>query len=93
MAQTVIKRDGSKEPFDAGKVRRAIEDAAREAGLEDARVGEVAEQVAGAALQLAESKEEITTSELRDKILSELDSVEPSVSEGWRKYDEARGRA
>ena len=39
-------------------------------------------------IQLADTKEEIATSELRKKILSELDSVEPSVSAAWRKYDQ-----
>ncbi len=93
MAQYVIKRDGSKEEFDAGKMRNAIETSAREAGLEENRILELVEQVGSAALQLAESKEEIATSELREKILSDLDAIEPSVSKVWRQYDEARGRA
>ncbi|KKM24298.1 hypothetical protein LCGC14_1606550, partial [marine sediment metagenome] len=50
-------------------------------------------QVGSAALQLAESKEEIATSELLEKILGDLDTIEPSVAQAWRQYDEARGRA
>lgn len=93
MAQTVIKRDGSKEPFDESKLRRSIEVAVREAGLEKDRVSEVTTQIADAALELAASKDEIPSSELRKKILSDLDTVEPSVAKAWRQYDEARGRA
>ena len=39
------------------------------------------------------SKEEIATSELREKILSDLDAIKSSVAQVWRQYDEARGRA
>lgn len=92
MANFVIKKDGSKEPFDIGKIKKAIELAAKQTDLPEDRVNELVEQVSKAALQVAEGKEEIATAELREKILSELDNLEPSVSEGWRKYDQEKGR-
>jgi len=92
MAQQVIKRDGTKEPFDAEKVKKAIELAAGEAGLAPERTGEVVKQVSDAVLEFAAEKEEVATSELREKALSELEKVEPSVAEAWRKYDQERGR-
>ena len=44
------------------------------------------------ALAVAEEREreEIATSEIKEKILSELDRIEPSVSAAWRKYDEEK---
>jgi len=88
MAKEVIKKDGTKEPFDPGKIKNAIRAAAARTELSDERKNEVIEEVAAVVIQLANAKEEIATSELREKILSELDSVEPSVSAAWRKYDQ-----
>ncbi len=93
MAKTVIRRDGSKEPFDDNKIRRAIEAAAREAGLSPDRVTAVVNQVANVVLTFAAPREEITTLEIRGKILALLDELEPSVSAAWRRFDKARGRA
>ena len=86
MANFVIKRDGTKEPFDAEKIRRAIAGAAQRTNLPEERKKEIVEQVLSAALQLTREKEEIKTSEIKEKILSELDAIEPSLSEAWRKY-------
>ncbi|MCP6719836.1 MAG: ATP cone domain-containing protein [Patescibacteria group bacterium] len=90
MANTVIKKDGTKKPFDSEKIRKSIESAAEEAGLEKERISEIVNQVANETMQLAEGKEEIATSELKEKILSTLDTVEPSVSAAWREYDSKR---
>lgn len=87
MATQVIKKDGSRQPFDAEKMKRAIALACQEGGLTEERKNEVVEQVSAAAIDLADAKDEVHTSELREKILSELDNLEPSVSEYWRRYD------
>ncbi len=92
MANFVIKKDGSKEPFDEGKIKKSIELAIKQVDLPEDRVNELVEQVSRVVLQVAEGKEEIATAELREKILSELDNLEPSVSKGWRKYDQEKGR-
>ena len=92
MATQVIKRDGTKEPFDSGKIRRAIEGSARDAGLTTERINEVVNQVSGAVLQFAASKEEITTTELLEKILDELNKIEPKAAEAWRKYEQEKSR-
>lgn len=87
----VIKRDGSREPFDPTKIRDAIAAAAEEANIPEERRSEIVEQVAAVVIQLADEKAEIATSELKDKILSELDRVEPAVSAAWREYDQQKG--
>jgi len=88
MAKEVIKKDGTKESFDTEKIRKAIAAAAGQVDLSEERKNEVVEQVAATVIQMADAKEEIATSEIKEKVLSELDIVEPSVSEAWRKYDQ-----
>jgi transcriptional repressor NrdR len=90
MAKEVIKKDGSREPFDPEKIRNSIRKAADKTDLPEERKNEIVEQVAQVAIQMAEEKEEIATSEIREKILSELDSVEPSVSAAWREYEKEK---
>ena len=90
MAKEVIKRDGTKEPFDPGKIKGSIAAAAKLTNLSEERKNEVVEEVASTVIQFADSKEAITTSEIREKILSELDRIEPSVSAAWRAYDQEK---
>ena len=90
MIKEVIKKDGTKESFDAEKIKNSIAAAAARTELPEERKNEVVEQVTAAVLQATEGKEEIATSELREKILSELDGVEPSVSAAWREYDQEK---
>ena len=91
MATQVIKKDGSKQPFDAEKIKRAIGEAAREAGLPDDKVSQVTAEVSGAVVEQVNAQEEIATSEIKSMILKELDRVEPSVSAAWRTYEESKG--
>ena len=88
MALNVIKKDGTKEPFNPEKIKNSIAAAAQRTDLPEERKNEVIEQVANAAIQMAGEKEEIATSEIKEKILSDLDQIEPKVSEAWRKYDQ-----
>ena len=88
MAKEVIKKDGAKEPFDAEKIKNSILGAAQRTELSEERKNEVVEEVAATVIQMAEEKDEIATSEIKEKILSELDIVEPAVSEAWRKYEQ-----
>jgi len=88
MAKEVIKKDGTKEPFDAEKIKNSIKAAAQRTDLTEERKNEVVAEVAAKVIQMAEAKEEIATSEIRENILSELDSLEPSVSAAWKKHEE-----
>ena len=90
MATQVIKKDGSKQPFDGEKLKRAIEGAAREAGLSEDRASQVAAEVSGIVLEKTSAQEEIATSEIQSMILNELDNVEPSVSAAWKAYKESK---
>lgn len=92
MAKEVVKKDGTKEPFDAGKIRNAITAAVTSTALPEERKNEVIEQVVSKVIQIIiEGKDEISTSEIKENILSELDSAEPSASTEWRKYEQEKG--
>lgn len=90
MAKEVIKKDGTREPFDAEKIRKSIDAAAKQTALPEERREEVVEQVSAMVIPMTEEKEEIATSEIKEKILSELDRVEPTVSAAWREYEEGK---
>ena len=93
MAKFVIKRDGRKEPFDVEKIKKAITASASRTDLSEKQLKKVVKKVSKAAVKLAKKKEEIATAEIREKVLSDLDALEPSISEAWRKYDEEKGKA
>lgn len=90
MAKEVIKKDGTKEPFDVEKIKKAVSFAAQGANVLEERKNELVEQVTNAVLRVAGGKEEIATSEIKEKILSELDRLEPAVSAAWREYEEGK---
>jgi len=90
MASEVIKKDGTKQPFDAEKIKNSIAAAAVRTGLAEERQAEVVGQVAAKVVRMADEKEEMATSEIKEIILSELDLVEPTVAEAWRKYDQEK---
>lgn len=87
MANMVIKRDGSRQPFDAEKVKGSIAKAAREAGHEEVKVASIVDATAVGVLALAAGTEEIATAELKMKILADLDTIAPEVAAAWRKHD------
>jgi transcriptional regulator NrdR family protein len=88
MANFVVKKDGAKEPFDAEKIKNAIAAAAQKTDISEERKNEVVEQVSAAVIQIAEAKEEIATSEIRENIISQLNSIEPAVAASWLNYEE-----
>lgn len=86
MTKQVIKNDGSKMSFDAKKIIRAITRAAQDANLAPAEINKLVNEVSATVIQFAESKDKITSAEIRDKTLSELDSISPNVSAEWRRF-------
>jgi len=92
MANQVIKKDGSKEPFDAEKIKKGIRLAGQQAGLDEAKQNEVAEKIAAKIVEILKNKEEVAAIEIRDKILGELDIYAPSVSAAWRDYESHKNK-
>ncbi|MDP2640964.1 MAG: ATP cone domain-containing protein [Candidatus Yanofskybacteria bacterium] len=90
MAEHVVKKDGTKEPFDAAKIRQAITLAAQEAGKEiDQRL---IDRVTQPALNFAEDRQEVATKELREILLSELEKEAPEIAAAWRAHDQKKGK-
>lgn len=92
MAEVVIKKDGSEEPFDPDKIRGSIREACEQAGISDEKTEELVEQVSKVALEAASERNKISTTEIRGKLLTKLERIQPSVAEAWREYDQKRGR-
>jgi len=88
----VVKKDGTKEPFDPEKIKKSITGAAQQADIPEERKEEVVYQIAGTVIPLLEGKEEIDTVDIKEAILSELDKVEPAVASAWRKYEEGKSK-
>lgn len=84
---TVIKRNGNSEAFDPNKIRGAIEKATIGAGLALQRRKEIIDKVAEKTITAAGEKGEITTNALREQILEQLETVERSVFDSWRRFD------
>ncbi|MGB9847599.1 MAG: ATP cone domain-containing protein [Minisyncoccia bacterium] len=90
MAIFVIKKSGEKEPFDPMKIENSIRAAATDAGLPTEKIEELVSRVAKIVIDQLVDKNEVVTSEIKERILAELDSIDPAVSEAWRKFDEAK---
>ena len=90
MTNFVVKKDGTKLPFDSEKIKESIMASAQETDLSEEKKKEVVDQVLSTVLQMIGEREEIETSEIKNKILQELDSIEPSISKAWRDYDEKK---
>ncbi len=88
MADTVIKKDGSKQKFEEEKIKNSILNAAEDAGLEISELGDVIDKVLNSVLEIANSVEEISTTQIREKVLEALDEIEKSISDSWRNYEE-----
>ena len=88
MAKLVVKKDGSKESFDGEKMRKSIEVAAISSGLSIDRMGEVVDKVLGIVLKKANAKDEISTAELSESVLEQLNAIEPKMAELWKQYEE-----
>jgi len=92
MPTSVVKKDGTKESFDSGKIKNAIAMAITQGGLPEEEKTKVVERVFGAVMESLGAEEEIASSVIREKILSELDTVAPAASAAWRKYEQEQGK-
>jgi transcriptional regulator NrdR family protein len=90
MIKFVIKKDGSKDPFNPEKMKAAIMAAATDAGLSDGEKSNVVSQVSSSVIVLFKDRDEVPTSEIKESILSQLNELSPVVADAWRKYDAAK---
>jgi len=90
MATQVIKKGGKKEAFRAEKLKRAIRSAAKDARLPAKKIKTVVSKVCRPVLKFVAKRKTVKTAVLREKVLSQLDKIEPTVAKAWRKYDQKR---
>jgi transcriptional regulator NrdR family protein len=90
MTNFVIKKSGEREPFDPMKIENSIRAAATDAGLPTERINELVNRVAKVVIDAVVDKNEVATSEIKKRILAELDEIEPAVADAWRQFDEAK---
>ena len=92
MTKFVVKKDGTKELFDAGKIERAIRAAAQAVDFSEERIQELIKSVLIKVFESTQDSEEISVAEIKGVVLGELDIIEPSVSASWRNYDREKGK-
>lgn len=90
MSTQVIKSNGEAVPFNAKSISWSITRAAKDAKLTPEEINKVVNEVSNIVISFAETKDEILSSDIRDRILSELDLLEPKVSAEWRKFMNAK---
>ena len=83
----VIKSTGKKEPFKPEKVRRSIENAITDAGFTLTSKMEAVEHASEDAMNLARGRNEISTKDIRNEIVNDLESDAPEAAQSWRNYE------
>lgn len=87
----VIKSNGKKEPFRPEKVRKSIENAISDSGSTITREMKAIEHATQDAENLARGRNEISTKNIRDEIVNDLESDAPKAAQSWRNYEKQHG--
>jgi len=86
MVKQITKSDGSKVAFEESRIVRSISKAARDAKMSIDEVGKLATKVTHSVVKSLGKMSKVSTGEIREAVLSELDKVAPAVSSEWRKF-------
>ena len=82
----VIKRDGKKQAFTAAKIKKAVEKAARDAGISSLKIKELVKDVAEPVIKLYKNKS-VKSTILRKSILRRLERRAKAAVSAWRRYE------
>ena len=83
----VIKKSGKKQIFSSKKLRKSIDNAAKEAKVEKKRRERIEEEITEVVEELIELNGELTTSEIRDIVLMRLEKMESAVARAWLVFE------
>lgn len=83
----VLKRDGSKEAFDARKLKKSISRAFIDAGLDVKENKALIEKLSEEVVEDVSRKGDMDTGAIRHMVLYRLDKLAPAVSESWRNFE------
>ncbi|OGZ71922.1 MAG: hypothetical protein A2908_02465 [Candidatus Staskawiczbacteria bacterium RIFCSPLOWO2_01_FULL_38_12b] len=92
MITTVIKKDGTKVPFDLERMKSSIAAAAEDAGLLEEEKNSAVEQISSSVIIGLGSKEAVSSSEIKGKILAELEVSYPDIAQAWKKYEQSKAQ-
>jgi len=87
----VIKRGGKTQKFSPGKIKKAIEKTAKDAGLSSAKRKELLKEVALPIIKLYKHKR-VKSVDLRKVILRRLQSRSKATVSAWRRYEKRKKR-
>lgn len=82
----VIKRDNRREDFSRDKIRRSVENAARKVKLDSSRSSDIADRIARNVEEHFRDRNEVRASDIRDRVLSELNKEEKRVAKEFRSF-------
>ena len=87
----VIKRGGKTQKFSPGKIKKAIEKTAKDAGLSSAKRKELLKEVALPIIKLYKNKR-VKSTQIRSSILRRLSTRTKSAVAAWRRYEKRKKR-
>jgi transcriptional regulator NrdR family protein len=79
MTRTVVKKDGSKEPFSKEKIALSV----TKTGAPEAVAKRIAEEIRVS----SDLKEETTSADVRAAVLIRLQQIDLAWDHAWRKYE------
>jgi len=90
MVNVVVKKNGKRQNFSKAKIERAIDKAAKEAGVSAVKRKEIAKDVANGIVESLERRSSISASELRTRVLRRLETRSKATVKSWRRYDKKK---
>ncbi len=90
MANFVTKKDGTRVLFDIEKIKHTVASCAIEAELSEEEANKIADEVSVAVTASLEGVSEVSSIEIREKVMLELEMSHPLIAESWKKYEEGK---
>lgn len=87
MVKVVIKKKGKKEKFNLRKIKRCLECAAQQAKSPKKKKDKVIKDILDRVMDYSTNQEELTTAEIRDLVLMELNILDDSIMKAWLAHE------
>jgi len=87
----VVKRNGKKESFKPQKLRKSIENAITDAGYTVTDQMGTIEQATQDVENMAMNRNEISSRDIRNEVVNDLESNAPKAAHSWRNYERQHG--
>lgn len=87
----VLKRGGlKKQAFSPSKIRRSVENAAKEAKLSPAQRKKLVKEIADPVIEFAKKKRVVRSIDIRKALLGRLDRKSKAVSRAWKRFEKKK---